>query len=145
VISVPFMLGWAVHSDRRRERRLHVALGGLVLALGFLGTAFLHNPRLAVAAQAIVWIGINIQHGPFWSMPGSLLSGTAAAGGIALISSVAFAGGFIGPNVFGHIIDASQGYTVGLSLLSALALAASAIALSIRKSPNAKVSGIQVN
>lgn len=139
LMSVPFMLGWAAHSDRHRERRLHVALGGFVLALGFLGTAFLHNPRLAIAAQAVVWIGINIQHGPFWSLPGSLLSGTAAAGGIALISSVAFAGGFIGPNVFGHIIDASHGYTAGLTLLAVMAVMASGIALSLRSSNDSRV------
>jgi ACS family tartrate transporter-like MFS transporter len=135
LISVPFMLGWAVHSDRCGERRLHVALGGVVLACGFFGTAFIHNPRLAIAAQAIVWIGINMQNGPFWSLPGSLLSGTAAAGGIALVSSVAFMGGFVGPNVFGPISDASHGYTVGLSLLAALAFTASGIALTLRTSP----------
>lgn len=131
-ISIPFMLGWAADSDKRRERRLHIALGGLVSGLGFLGTALLHNPWSTIAAQAIVWIGINMQNGPFWSLPGSLLSGTAAAGGIALISSVAFLGGFIGPNVFGPISDASQGYATGLSLLAALALTASGIALSLR-------------
>jgi MFS transporter, ACS family, tartrate transporter len=76
-----------------------------------------------------------MQNGPFWSLPGSLLSGTAAAGGIALISSVAFLGGFVGPNIFGPISDASHGYTVGLSSLAALALAASGIALSLRVVP----------
>ena len=131
-ISIPFMLGWAAHSDRHGERRLHVALGGLVLTFGFLGAAFLHNPRLAIAAQAIVWIGINMQNGPFWSLPGSLTSGTAAAGGIALISSVAFMGGFVGPNVFGPVSDVSHGYRVGLSLLAALAIIASGIAFALR-------------
>jgi MFS transporter, ACS family, tartrate transporter len=61
LVSVPFMLLWAAHSDRRRERRLHITAGGLVLAIGFLGTAFIHNPRLAIATQAIIWIGINMQ------------------------------------------------------------------------------------
>jgi len=135
LVSIPFMLGWAAHSDRRGERRLHVALGGLVLSLGFLGTAFIHSPRLAIAAQAIVWIGINMQNGPFWSLPGSLLSCAAAAGGIALVSSIAFMGGFVGPNVFGPISDASHAYTVGLSLLAALAFTASGIAFSLSTSP----------
>jgi ACS family tartrate transporter-like MFS transporter len=135
LISVPFMLVWAAHSDRRGERRLHIALGGLVLAIGFFGTAFMPNRGLAIAAQAVVWIGINMQNGPFWSLPGSLLSGTAAAGGIALISSVAFLGGLIGPNIFGPISDVSHGYTVGLSILAALALTASGIALSLPVSP----------
>ena len=135
LISVPFMLAWAAHSDRSGERRLHIAVGGLVLACGFFGAAFIHNPQLAIVAQAVVWIGINMQNGPFWSLPGSLLSGTAAAGGIALVSSVAFMGGFVGPNVFGPISDASHGYKVGLTLLAALALTASAIASTFRTSP----------
>ena len=144
-ISIPFMLAWASHSDRRGERHMHVAIGGIVTALGFLGAAFLHHPFLAIAAQAIVWIGINSQNGPFWSLPGSLLSGTGAAGGIALISSVAFLGGFVGPNIFGPIKDASGGYTVGLSLLAALALTGSGLAFRLRyasdgpgESPRAK-------
>ena len=72
-----------------------------------------------------------MQNGPFWSLPGSLLSDTAAAGGIALVSSVAFMGGFLGPNVFGPISDTSHGYTAGLALLAALALVASGIALGL--------------
>jgi MFS transporter, ACS family, tartrate transporter len=101
----------------------------------FFVTAFIQNQSLAIAAQAVVWIGINMQNGPFWSLPASLLSGSAAAGGIALISSVAFLGGFIGPNVFGPISDASHGYTVGLSILAGLALTASAVAMTLRVSP----------
>jgi hypothetical protein len=92
--------------------------------------------KTASATQAIVWIGINMQNGPFWSLPGSLVSGTAAAGGIALISSVAFIGGFVGPNVFGPMIDAFHGCTAGLGLLAALALSASPIALALRARPS---------
>lgn len=132
LISIPFMLGWASHSDKRGERHLHVAIGGLVTCIGFLGTAFLHDPSVAITAQALVWIGINSQNGPFWSLPGSLVTGTAAAGGIALISSVAFLGGFVGPNAFGPISDASHDYGTGLALLAAIALTASGLALRLR-------------
>jgi MFS transporter, ACS family, tartrate transporter len=43
LVSVPFMLLWAAHSERRGEGRLHVAAGAPVLAIGFLGTALIHN------------------------------------------------------------------------------------------------------
>lgn len=69
-----------------------------------------------------------MHNGPIWSLPGALLSGTAAAGGIALISSVAFMGGFIGPNIVGASSDVSDGYTAGLTMLAGLALAASGLA-----------------
>jgi MFS transporter, ACS family, tartrate transporter len=137
-ISIPFMLAWASHSDRRGERCLHIAVGGLVTSLGFLGAAVLHRPSLAVLAQAIIWIGVNSQNGPFWSLPATFLSEDAAAFGIATISSVAFMGGFVGPNVFGHLSDSYHGYTVGLSLLAILALTASGLAFRLRHMPVAR-------
>jgi MFS transporter, ACS family, tartrate transporter len=135
LVSIPFMLVWASHSDRRGERCLHVAVGGVLTSLGFLGAALLHQPSLAVLAQAIIWIGINSQNGPFWSLPATFLSEEAAAGGIATISSVAFMGGFIGPNVFGRLIDTYNGYTTGLVLLALTALSASALAFRLRHMP----------
>jgi hypothetical protein len=38
----------------------------------------------------------------FWALPTAFLSGAAAAGGIALISSVANIGGFLGPTMLGQ-------------------------------------------
>jgi hypothetical protein len=40
---------------------------------------------------------------PFWALPASFLSGAAAAGGIALINSVANIGGLFGPNILGFL------------------------------------------
>lgn len=101
-------------------------------SLGFLGAALLHRPSLAVLAQAIIWIGVNSQNGPFWSLPATFLSEDAAAFGIATISSVAFLGGFVGPNVFGRLSDTYHGYTVGLSLLAIMAMTASGLAFRLK-------------
>ena len=38
----------------------------------------------------------------FWTLPSLFLSGMAAAGGIALINSVANIGGFFGPSILGQ-------------------------------------------
>ena len=38
----------------------------------------------------------------FWTLPARFLSGAAAAGGIALINSVANIGGFFGASILGH-------------------------------------------
>ena len=43
----------------------------------------------------------------FWSLPTAMLSGTAAAGGIALINALGNLGGFFGPYVFGLVRDAT--------------------------------------
>ncbi len=37
----------------------------------------------------------------FWSIPSKYLSGSAAAGGIALINSIGLLGGFVSPNIMG--------------------------------------------
>jgi nitrate/nitrite transporter NarK len=56
----------------------------------------------------------------FWPLPTAMLSGVAAAGGIALINSVGNLGGFLGPYMFGLIKDA----TGGSDLIALLAIAA---------------------
>jgi cyanate permease len=43
-----------------------------------------------------------------------MLSGTAAAGGIALINALGNLGGFFGPYIFGLVRDASGNFTLGL-------------------------------
>jgi MFS family permease len=66
---------------------------------------------------------------PFWTMPATILSGTAAAAGIALIASVGSIGNLISPIVIGWIatrtgsLAAGHFYLAGVTLAGALALA----------------------
>jgi nitrate/nitrite transporter NarK len=55
---------------------------------------------------------------PFWAMPSALLTGTAAAGGIAMINAVGGLGGWFGPSVFGLVKDASGSDNVALLCLA---------------------------
>jgi nitrate/nitrite transporter NarK len=55
----------------------------------------------------------------FWSIPSALLTGTAAAGGIAMINSVGNLGGWFGPWVYGLVKDASGSTSLGLLCLAA--------------------------
>jgi nitrate/nitrite transporter NarK len=64
----------------------------------------------------------------FWALPTAMLSGTAAAGGIALINSVGNLGGFLGPYMFGLVKDQTGSDTIGLLAL-AVAPVVSAIVL----------------
>jgi len=54
----------------------------------------------------------------FWSLPTAMLSGTAAAGGIALINALGNLGGFFGPYVFGLVKDWSGNFTLGLMAIA---------------------------
>jgi nitrate/nitrite transporter NarK len=55
----------------------------------------------------------------FWTLPTGFLTGSAAAGGIALINSIGNLGGFVGPYAFGWIKDATGEITLGLVVLGA--------------------------
>ena len=73
----------------------------------------------------------------FWTIPPMLLSGTAAAAGIALINAIGNLGGFFGPTVMGTLRDATGGYTGGLLVLAG-ALILEAILVTILKLPKAE-------
>jgi hypothetical protein len=60
------------------------------------------------------------------------LSGSAAAGGIALINSLANLSGFAGPYAIGLLNGASGNFRSGLLLLALLPLAGVALALRLR-------------
>ena len=60
--------------------------------------------------QVTIWSAL----GPFWTLPTAFLSGTAAAGGIALINSIGNVGGFVGPMLLGSVKDATGSFAAGL-------------------------------
>ena len=88
------------HSDRTGARKPHVAIS---LALGAVAFALstVVSPVAAIAALAVGLFFLLGAHPVFWSMPAALLSGTAAAAGIALINSIGNLGGFVGPYLVG--------------------------------------------
>lgn len=129
------MLMSAAHSDRTCERKYHVAVGAAVAAVGIVLTAISSNPVFTMAALVIVSLGNGACQGPFWAMPTSMLSGAAAAGGIAFINSVGNLGGFAGPALMGRLKDVTQGYQAGLFVLAGMLLTASVLALLAHHSP----------
>jgi ACS family tartrate transporter-like MFS transporter len=126
----------ANHSDRTGERRWHVAAPAFAGALG-LGAAvyFLQHqsPWLAFVAICVAASGIWSTLGPFWSLPTAFLSGTAAAGGVALINSVGNVGGFVGPYVVGYVRQTTQSFTNGMLVLAATLLIAGFLALRVKE------------
>ena len=71
------------------ERRYHCALSCLAAGVGLiLIGVFSNSPPLAFAALVLAVAGVLSAFAPFWQMPTMLLTGAAAAGGIALINSI---------------------------------------------------------
>jgi len=125
------------HSDRTGERRGHVAVAAISSTVGFAMSAYLHDPYLAMAGLTLAFAGLKSTLGPFWALGTAFLSGTAAAGGIALINSVGNLGGFVGPSLVGVIKDRTGSNMAALLLLGGALLGMGLLALTIRV-PTAK-------
>jgi sugar phosphate permease len=91
------------HSDKTGERRWHVALAAIIGALAFAVSAM---PGVTgwggIAALTVATAGVMSAVSCFWSLPTSILSGTAAAAGIAWINSVGNLAGYVSPMVVGR-------------------------------------------
>ena len=141
--AVPYLVAGIVmvlygrHSDRTGERRGHVAFAAIVSAVGFTLAAFLKNPWLAMAGLTLAFAGQKSTIAPFWALSTSFLSGTAAAGGIALINSVGNLGGFFGPLLVGKVKDATGSNIAALLLLGGalLGMCLSTLAVSSKPKP----------
>jgi D-galactonate transporter len=119
-----------ISSDRTGERRWHLAGSALAAAFGWSLVAWGPNPLLALLGLCIAQAGMMSMLPIFWTLPSAFLSGTAAAGGIALINSVANIGGFFGATILGQL---GVWAMVGILLVGAI-LAAATIRDSFRGS-----------
>src|SRR5665647_341437 len=132
-VAMVAMLVTGSHSDRTGERRWHVAIAAASSAIGFALSAYLKNPYLAMAALTLAFVGLKSTLGPFWALGTLFLSGTAAAGGIALINSVGNLGGFVGPMLVGIITDRTGSTASSLLILGGALLLMGLLVLTIRR------------
>lgn len=115
-----------------------MAVPTIVRALGFAASAVLRSPTLVLLALAVAAFGTLGRNGPFWSLPSAFLTGSAAAGGIALINTVGQLGGFVGPYRFGLVKSATGDFAGGLLVLASLVLRSGLLALRLRHTPALK-------
>jgi MFS transporter, ACS family, tartrate transporter len=101
ICAVLAMVAFGISSDRTGWRRTHVALAALLGAAGWALAFASPWPWLTLAALCVAQAGMMSMLPTFWAIPTAFLSGAAAAGGIALINSVANIGGWFGPNIYG--------------------------------------------
>lgn len=121
------LIGWS--SDRLRERRGHMILCMLLSAAGFAWAALAHSLLTALLAFTLAAIGYWSLMGPFWALPTYVLGGQAAAGGVAIITMIGSLGGFIGPYLTGRLRDATNSFSIGLFVVSGLALLAAILCI----------------
>jgi ACS family tartrate transporter-like MFS transporter len=133
VVAAVTMVLVGMSSDRSGERHVHVAACVIVGAIGLVLSSMTTQPVLALAALSLAAAGIWGGLGPFWAMPTAYLSsGTAAAGGIALINSIGNLGGFLGPSLVGTIVQRTGSYPTALATIAGSLVIACGVALTLR-------------
>ena len=83
--------------------------------------------------MSLALVGLYGARPTFWPLPTMFLSGTAAAGGIALINSIGNLGGYVGPFLVGWIKDSTNSFEAALYFLAACTLASGALVLLARR------------
>jgi predicted MFS family arabinose efflux permease len=122
----------AHRADQRGERRWHIVVPAVIGALALIASVYLATqPLLAIAALTVAACGIFAAIPQAWGLTTTLLSGGAAAAGIALINSVGNLSGFVGPYAIGWIKDATGSTANGMLLLAGSLIVGSALVLSI--------------
>jgi MFS transporter, ACS family, tartrate transporter len=107
VVAIPYAIGavwmfvWCAHSDATQERRWHFIITSALLSAGFAITALSGSPFISMIGLTLSVMGSLAAVPIFYNFPASLLTGTALAGGIALINAIGNLAGFIGPSLIG--------------------------------------------
>jgi ACS family tartrate transporter-like MFS transporter len=122
-------------SDRTNERRWHLFGCMTLAAVGFAWAAHAPSIPVALCAMSLVAIGLWSTMGPFWALTTRSLGGAAAAGAVAIITTIGGFGGGFGPYLTGLLHDRTHSYAPGLYTIAFLALAAAILALA---APNSK-------
>jgi MFS transporter, ACS family, tartrate transporter len=128
IVALPYLLamgamvglGWS--SDRSGDRAGHVAFAAVLAALGVMGAMTANVHWLVIAFLCLATSGIYAALAVFWTLPASLLRGTAAAAGLALLNSFSNLGGFFGPTMMGWAKQQTGTYWLGLSFIAATLL-----------------------
>lgn len=136
------MVAVGIRSDRRSERRFHLALPILVGGASLVASSVCDSPNGGLLLLCLIAAGIWGALGPFWALSTSLLSGRGAAGGIALINSMGNLGGFAGPLVMGTVKDLTGSYSLGFLSLGVILMAGSFLAMLLKAGKPCDIPGV---
>jgi MFS family permease len=130
IVAVICLVANSRQSDRTLERRLHAAIPCLACAGGLAAVgAFEHNAPIAYLALAVATAGPVSAGAAFWQFPSMLLTGTAAAAGIALINSFCSVSGWGAPFIIGWLRDVTGRTSTGFYVVAGLEFIAAVLIL----------------
>lgn len=121
LVMIPYVAGLLAmvvvsrSSDRKLERRWHVAIPAIIAAVACVALGATHSVVFVVVFLSAVVGCICGYLGPFWALPNEFLTGSSAASGIALITTLVNLGGFAGPYAFGFLRQRTDSLSGALS------------------------------
>jgi ACS family tartrate transporter-like MFS transporter len=121
--AIPFFVGciamvyWGHRSDRRHERLWHAVVAAVLAGTSLLAGALASSPPLQLGAVCLAAAGTYGMKGPFLSIVSEAFSGSTAAAGIALVSTLGNLSGFAAPAMIGVILGATDSYRLALAAL----------------------------
>ena len=124
--SMVCMVIFGRSADRHGERRWHLTAMFLIGAAGFV-VSVMADGTLAVGMLGLCMAAICTQAFPslFWAVPTRMMSGVAAAAGLAMINAIGNLSGFFGPYAVGLLREGKGGSAAAVySLAAALFLSA---------------------
>jgi len=128
IVTAIAMVLVGLHSDQTGERKWHLAASAFVGAAGLWGTGVASSTTAQVVMLSVALASFSMM-GPFWAISTSILGGTAAAAGIALINSFGNLGGFAGPYLIGWLKQVTGGFRTGLFVVGAFMALSGVVAL----------------
>jgi ACS family tartrate transporter-like MFS transporter len=127
LVAMGALVLFSRHSDRYRERRLHTACALLLAAAGFVLSFQSTNLTWIMASFCLIASGLYSSAPIFWSIPSTVLAGSAAMGGIAIVNSFGNLGGYAGPYLIGRMRESTEGFAASLTALAMSLSVAAAI------------------
>jgi nitrate/nitrite transporter NarK len=87
--------------------------------VGFLTVGlFPHNAVFLIVSLGLIGAGVLTAYTTFWSLPPKVVTGAAAASGIAVINCIGQLGGIVSPIMVGKIIDVTGSITPALYVIT---------------------------
>ncbi|SAK51133.1 MFS transporter [Caballeronia calidae] len=132
VFAAATMLFNAWHSSKTGERRWHAAIPAFMGGAGLiLSAVFAHNVPVSIICLCVAASGVLGLTPVVWTYPGSLLSGTAAAAGFAMINSFGSLSGIAGSWITNIVKDMTGSINNGTYALGFVLLCTGVLVLSL--------------
>lgn len=132
--AIVCMVVMGYSAGRHNDRRWHLCAAYVMAAVGFaLCVLWQREPWLGVFALCIANMGVYSIPALFWGLPTAMLTGVAAAAGIAMINAIANLAGFVAPYLIGYLNTVTGRTDVALIVVGAcLAIGALLVVLVTR-------------